>query len=501
MASTDDPVIPSNLLHSDNIHSSINNTNNKTNRMIMKEDDVVLLHMNNSRWQFINLRRNKTIAIGKHKSVNLDPLLNECSYGSLFEVDEKGVLELVGCDIVDEQSEQIQAPVEDERSNKSYDDLNGAAQKLSDKEIESMRKSGLSGEAIIDELVANSATFNQKTAFAQEKYKMKKMKKHLTKIIARWPSPRYVCEAYFYKQPQITNSLRFDILGLMMNLGNVMANSQPLIVEDCGGVVIGAAANRMGGKGIACAGYVGEHPSSMETIKQMNLTEKEKSVIMTISLRALSSQAAKKKREVDEEAAAAMEGVTTTTAEESCEEEEVKVTIESPAAAAAAAAAARKNNNNNNNNNNKNGGSKETNNVRKIAKATNDDIERFITTEKFTSLILANPQLDPRTILPQLLEFCAKSTPFIVWSMTVQPLAETMHLLRKNSLAVSMTISEPFLRDHQVLPGRSHPVMTTEANSGGYILFGTYTKQEDIIVDDVDKGNKKSSKKPRLDTY
>ena len=85
--------------------------------------------------------------------------------------------------------------------------------------------------------------------------------------------------------------------------------------------------------------------------------------------------------------------------------------------------------------------------------------------------------------------------------MTVQPLAETMHLLRKNSLAVSMTISEPFLRDHQVLPGRSHPVMTTEANSGGYILFGTYTKQEDIIVDDVDKGNKKSSKKPRLDTY
>lgn len=264
-----------------------------------------------------------------------------------------------------------------------------------------------------------------------------------------------------------------------------------------GNNVIGAAANRMGGKGIACAGYVGEHPSSMETIKQMNLTEKEKSVIMTISLRALSSQAAKKKREVDEEAAAAMEGVTTTTAEESCEEEEVKVTIESPAAAAAA----RKNNNNNNNNNNKNGGSKETNNVRKIAKATNDDIERFITTEKFTSLILANPQLDPRTILPQLLEFCAKSTPFIVWSMTVQPLAETMHLLRKNSLAVSMTISEPFLRDHQVLPGRSHPVMTTEANSGGYILFGTYTKQEDIIVDDVDKGNKKSSKKPRLDTY
>ena len=61
--------------------------------------------------------------------------------------------------------------------------------------------------------------------------------------------------------------------------------------------------------------------------------------------------------------------------------------------------------------------------------------------------------------------------------MTLQPLADAMHVLRKSGLAVSMTISEPFLRDHQVLPGRTHPVMTTEANSGGYILSGTYVKQ------------------------
>ena len=82
-----------------------------------------------------------------------------------------------------------------------------------------------------------------------------------------------------------------------MNLGNVMANSQPLIVEDCGGVIVGAAATRMGGKCIACAGYVGEHPSSMETIKQMNLTDEERSVIMTISLRELAKE---KKRWEDE---------------------------------------------------------------------------------------------------------------------------------------------------------------------------------------------------------
>jgi len=114
---------------------------------------------------------------------------------------------------------------------------------------------------------------------------------------------------------------------------------------------------------------------------------------------------------------------------------------------------------------------------KKLTKATRADVDYFIRKEKFTSLILAHPQLDPKTTLPQLLEFCANSTPFIVWSMTLQPLADTMHVLRKRGLAVSMTISEPFLRDHQVLPGRTHPVMTTEANSGGDILSGTHAKQ------------------------
>jgi tRNA (adenine-N(1)-)-methyltransferase non-catalytic subunit len=98
--------------------------------------------------------------------------------------------------------------------------------------------------------------------------------------------------------------------------------------------------------------------------------------------------------------------------------------------------------------------------------------------------------------------------------------------MRKRGLAVSMTISEPFLRDHQVLPGRTHPVMTTEANSGGYILSGTHvrknkknnsrisdvkaTGEEKIEVDieekrngddgdDDDDSENRESKKPRCE--
>ena len=70
------------------------------------------------------------------------------------------------------------------------------------------------------------------------------------------------------------------------------------------------------------------------------------------------------------------------------------------------------NKNNNNNNNNNNNGNDSIPSKKKHSKATKVDVEYFVRQEKFTSLILAHPQLDPKTTLPQLLEFCAKLNAF-----------------------------------------------------------------------------------------
>ena len=37
---------------------------------------------------------------------------------------------------------------------------------------------------------------------------------------------------------------------------------------------------------------------------------------------------------------------------------------------------------------------------------------------------------------------------------------------------MNLTLQEPWLRRHQVLPRRTHPTMTTTAGSGGYVLSG-----------------------------
>jgi tRNA (adenine-N(1)-)-methyltransferase non-catalytic subunit len=44
-------------------------------------------------------------------------------------------------------------------------------------------------------------------------YLEKKMMKHLTRVRARRPCARAICEAYFYKQPAATNYMRYDALG------------------------------------------------------------------------------------------------------------------------------------------------------------------------------------------------------------------------------------------------------------------------------------------------
>ncbi|GAY36316.1 hypothetical protein CUMW_279550, partial [Citrus unshiu] len=64
------------------------------------------------------------------------------------------------------------------------------AQSLSGEDIDEMRRQGATGEEIVEALIANSATFEKKTSFSQEKYKLKKQKKYAPKVLLRRPFAR-----------------------------------------------------------------------------------------------------------------------------------------------------------------------------------------------------------------------------------------------------------------------------------------------------------------------
>ena len=451
---------------------------------LMREGDSVLLEQNGEKWAFVTLKNGATACIGKLRTCPLDPLIG-APFGANYDVTDIGILEPAESDVTNIVEEQIEAPCDDGRSNKHFSDTKGGdAQKLSADDIQRLRMQGLSGDQIVEQLCANSTTFSSKTAFAQEKYKMKKLKKHTVRVKARQPTARAICEAYFYKSPASTNYLRFDALSMLLNLGNIGAHAQPLIVENCAGLITAAAAERMSGLGCLCVGHIGQSPPSLDIVRLMNLEDDHRAVILTLPLskliaaRRTSDSVHVATAAVEEEPTAGGEEATITTAKTG--EENVTMmegTSEQPVAGGRERDAA---------------GWKDApaGTSKRIRSGADSDVARFAA-EGFTSLIMVAPALDPLASLRQLLPLLAPSAPFAVWCATAHPLALALDDLRTSRVAVNLALVEPFMREHQVLPGRTHPEMTTEAGTGGFVLSGIFTP----VVSSTRQGV--SNKKPR----
>ncbi|KAL9107447.1 MAG: hypothetical protein Q9227_007644 [Pyrenula ochraceoflavens] len=143
------------------------------------------------------------------------------------------------------------------RSNKdTLDDM--SSQKLSRNEIEALKQDATAdGRSIITKLLQSHSTIDQKTAFSLAKYTLRKNKKHLKRfcifpidipLMTEWLSDRDTSKIF---------DLRNETLGLMLSWANVHyspereSNSSTwsgnwLVVDDTGGLVVGAVAERMG---------------------------------------------------------------------------------------------------------------------------------------------------------------------------------------------------------------------------------------------------------------
>lgn len=77
----------------------------------------------------------------------------------------------------------------------------GRSQKLSLEEIEGLKSGGLTNKQIVDTIVDNSSTFQDKSAFAQEKYLKKKKQKYSNYFKIHRPTVRLLCDMYHVQNP------------------------------------------------------------------------------------------------------------------------------------------------------------------------------------------------------------------------------------------------------------------------------------------------------------
>ncbi|OMO87406.1 hypothetical protein CCACVL1_09048 [Corchorus capsularis] len=253
------------------------------NPRVTWEGCSVLLDINDGdRLVFARLSAGATLKIG-NKTCSLQPLIG-CPFGSMFQVEsgqEKPYLSRF-TPSTEENNVQDEGKQES-RDNRALID-NNQAQSLTSEDIDALRRQGATGNEIVEALIANSTTFDKKTQFSQEKYRIKKQKKYAPRVLLRRPFSRSICEAYFKKYPARIGFLRVDALSLLLSMANVTANSDVLVVDWVGGLLTGAVAERLGGTGSVCNTYLGGKPHSMEIIRMFNFTNEICKRILRCSL-------------------------------------------------------------------------------------------------------------------------------------------------------------------------------------------------------------------------
>ncbi|KAI5310675.1 tRNA (adenine(58)-N(1))-methyltransferase non-catalytic subunit trm6 [Ascosphaera atra] len=162
----------------------------------------------------------------------------------------------------DESSASTPAPVNQaKRDNRDILDSR-TTQSLTMEEIEKLKKGATdAGQVIINQLMESHAALDQKTAFSLAKYKLRKQKKYLKRFSVH-PLDVATLTQWMLEQkdPSRILELNGEMLGLVGCWGNVHSGGDPfgrrsmpskpsgrwLIVDDTGGLMTAAMAERMG---------------------------------------------------------------------------------------------------------------------------------------------------------------------------------------------------------------------------------------------------------------
>lgn len=446
--------------------------NSVQNPRVTWEGCSVLLDINDGdRLVFSRLTAGSVVKIG-NKNCSLKPLIG-CAFGSLFQVENgnKGpylsrVLPTTEGHNIEETTNSL---MKDElKDNRALVD-NNTAQSLTGEDIDALRRQGATGDEIVEALIANSATFEKKTSFSQEKYRLKKQKKYAPKVLLRRPFARSICETYFKKYPERIGFLRVDTLSLLLSLANVTAHSDVLVVDMISGIITGAVAERLGGTGYVCNTYLGDTPYPFEIVRIFNFSNEICRRVVLSSLSDLSGG----RNETSEQSGLVEDasGIDSQTTEKSlsprCSSHSVSMDettvptgngltkLNNETAALKACKAA------------------------KVGEKAPQEAINMWRENGFSSLLIAAPDMDAWSIVKEVLPLLSYSAPFAIYHQYLQPLATCMHNLQLERMAIGLQISEPWLREYQILPSRSHPHMQM-SSSGGYILSGTRICNSDI---------------------
>ncbi|KAH7930926.1 Gcd10p-domain-containing protein [Leucogyrophana mollusca] len=383
-----------------------------TSVITIQSGHTVLLRLPNGEIRSVKVDQDSTISLGRVGSFPANELIGQ-PYGLTYEITGK-TLRLLPPRTLQE--------IEDTDATNELINDGDFVQPLTLSEIEALKRSGTHASDIIKTQIEKHANYSLKNEYSKEKYKQRKEAKYSKTFTTVEPNLFNVCEYWFNKDQNRIRDLRADTLSQLLNMANIRPGGRYLAVDDASGLVVSGILDRMGGEGRLITICDVDCPPAYPVMTQMNFKRDALSSVLT-SLNWATAQ---------EDYTPIMAPSEPPNGQIRSERQRVRL------------------------------------DKRKVASDTLSSAREELFAGEFDGLIVAS-ECDPFQVVEMLSPYLGGSASIVVQSPYVQPLTELQAKMRALPHYLGPSLTESWLRRYQVLPGRTHPTMSS-SGSGGFLL-------------------------------
>ncbi|CEL95497.1 unnamed protein product [Vitrella brassicaformis CCMP3155] len=385
-----------------------------------------------------------------------------------------------------------------QRTNQYLQDDN-TAQALTQDDIHRMKQEGKSADELIAALKAHSSTFAGKTAFSQQKWLVKKQKKYVKQLTAMRPGILELCELYAQIDPAKICGLRVDYVGAIVTLGNVSSGRRVIVCDQSMGLITAAIAQQMAGDGVLYR--VTRRGVSDKIVHELDTPTQHRQIVTDVPSEILTSASPWEEPWLKQTAA---------TPHTATQQGTEAAAPPPPAAAAAAAGPEREEPDKDTTQaadaqtteqGDKAASSRSRGRKRKApptSRPSDDDPgsttpappasdvrrERRIAifkrlenegVQSVVGVLAGPPKGDPAAMSGEMMtladRYLKPDGRFVLYCQYAQPLTSLQAALHRSPSFIHVRVEQLFLREWQVLPGRTHPLMASDMRLlGGFIL-------------------------------
>ncbi|KIY50409.1 Gcd10p-domain-containing protein [Fistulina hepatica ATCC 64428] len=383
----------------------------------VQAESIVLLRLPNDEVRAVKVEAESTVSIGRFGSFLADELIGQ-PYGLTYEISNKRLIVI--------PAKSFQEVDDTDATNELISD-GQAAQPLTYEEIQALKESGAHASDIIKRQIEQHANYALKTEFSKEKYKKRKEAKYSKTFTTVQSTLFNVCEYWFKKDHDRIRDLRPDSLAQIVNMASIRPGGRYIVVDDASGMLVCAVLERLGGKGRLFTICDTESPPAYPVMNTMNFRLDDQSSVL-VSLNWATA-----------------------------DEDYTPLSFTAPDTPEGEAVTDRQ---------------RSRINKRKVVVQALVDAREELFAGEFEGLIIAS-QYEPYSIVEKLSPYLAGSAPIVIHSPYPEVLVETQNKMRMLSKYLAPTLTEAWLRQYQILPGRTHPFMNM-SGSGGYILSAIF---------------------------